>query len=346
MGKTLRVDLCKQTAILWLFLAVIPAGAPFAQTSLSIGEQTHCQANELQIPVYASEFLDINAMTFYIELDTLQADFVDVDNIHPELGSGTLVANFAPSNARITIVWYSIIPVNVEEGVLFDIILEPLGKEDIVLAFDESSEIILSDDTVMEDISYEDGLISAVDLSISQHPEPVEIDQDEDALFSISLANGEGMQYFWQQHNGNEWINVNHDDDQFTGAHTSQLVIHDVTNELDSTAWRCKAYVDYCSVHSDAAVLRVNQTTNTPEIREKTVRVYPNPATDVLFYITDASWDDTVIKMCDVQGETVLISRQTGQAGSIDVARLSPGVYFLQFNASGKTGHIEKIIIR
>ncbi len=346
MGKALHMGLRKQTAILWLFLIAIPAGAPLAQTSLSIGDQTHCQANELQIPVYASEFLDINAMTFYIGLDTLQADFVDVDNLHPDLGSGSLVTNFIPADEKITIVWYSIIPANIEEGVLFDIILQPLGEDDIVLAFDDSSEIILSDDTVMEDIIYEDGLISAIDLAISQHPEPVEADPGEDAQFSISLANMDDMQYVWQHHNGNEWINVNHDDEQFTGVHTSQLVIHDVTNELDSTAWRCKAYVDYCSAHSEAAVLRVNQTTNTPETEEKTVRVYPNPANDVLFYATGASWDETIIQMRNVQGETVLISRQTGQAGNIDVSQLSPGVYFLKFNATGNTGHVEKIIIR
>ncbi|MFX0556401.1 T9SS type A sorting domain-containing protein [Maribacter sp. CXY002] len=57
-------------------------------------------------------------------------------------------------------------------------------------------------------------------------------------------------------------------------------------------------------------------------------KLYPNPATADMVYVTTEKNDIKKIKIFDVFGELVLTDRITNK--TLDISRLSPGVYVVQ----------------
>ncbi len=57
-------------------------------------------------------------------------------------------------------------------------------------------------------------------------------------------------------------------------------------------------------------------------------KLYPNPATADVVYVTTEKNDTKKIKVFDVFGEMVLSDRITNKV--LDISRLSPGVYVVQ----------------
>jgi hypothetical protein len=87
--------------------------------------------------------------------------------------------------------------------------------------------------------------------------------------------------------------------------------------------------------------------TNTNGILSKSIyKVYPNPATDVLFIETDLSLKNAEISLIDALGkETTLLIKNTEKGFSLDVSTLAKGLYFLEIEFDGKLQR-EKVVLR
>lgn len=72
-------------------------------------------------------------------------------------------------------------------------------------------------------------------------------------------------------------------------------------------------------------------------------KLYPNPATADIVYVTTEQNNVKEIRIFDVFGELVLTDRISVKA--LDISRLSPGVYMVQVKENGKSIN-RKLVVR
>ncbi|MBK8954750.1 MAG: T9SS type A sorting domain-containing protein [Saprospiraceae bacterium] len=87
----------------------------------------------------------------------------------------------------------------------------------------------------------------------------------------------------------------------------------------------------------DSLITSTNQS-----FQYKHVKVYPNPASNEI-YFSNFGGDFKTINLMDIHGRKILITVK--RYNSIDISGVEPGIYFLQFVTQGKIQQIEKIII-
>lgn len=72
-----------------------------------------------------------------------------------------------------------------------------------------------------------------------------------------------------------------------------------------------------------------------PDTKESTFKLYPNPATNGVVYITTETNNGKEIVIYDVFGEIVLTDRI--KTKTLNISRLVSGVYVLQLTENNKT---------
>ena len=78
-----------------------------------------------------------------------------------------------------------------------------------------------------------------------------------------------------------------------------------------------------------------NATNSTVTSNEESFKIYPNPATSDIVYITSAYQGNKQIVIYDVFGKVVLTDRI--KLKSLDISKLVAGVYLLQVTENKKT---------
>ncbi len=345
MGNNLKYHAKILTATSLLLCFIAPATA-LAQISISIGDQARCQHSEVLIPVHASEFLNVAALTLFIEIDTLKTQYLELENLHPEMSSGILSTSFNKNSSQIGIVWAQMLPVFIDNEKLFDIRLQ-YHSGNTPLVFTEYCEIAFSDYSIAENVIYEHGLIIPTAISILEHPESIHVDEGQQATFGIETETENSLEYRWQLHNGIEWTNI-HDDDLFSGSDTEQLIIYDVSAELNNTIVRCMVYLDQCVEYSDPALLTVSEMpTQVSETDQPApgLNVFPNPCSSQLFYEVDGPAMAFNLKMLNISGETVYRKNNAQPQGTVQVHAFDAGTYFLQLITHNNRRQTVKVIV-
>ena len=72
---------------------------------------------------------------------------------------------------------------------------------------------------------------------------------------------------------------------------------------------------------------------NTTELSD--VRIYPNPAKDVL-HVDLGTQANATIRIMNVQGQEMFTRKLSGQNNMLDISNLSRGLYFVQMEMDGK----------
>jgi len=72
-------------------------------------------------------------------------------------------------------------------------------------------------------------------------------------------------------------------------------------------------------------------------------KLYPNPATADIVYVTTEQNALKEVRIFDVFGELILTDRMSSRA--LDISRLSPGVYVVQVIENGKSIN-RKLVVR
>jgi hypothetical protein len=330
------------TALLALLLTV-SGGLLYGQHKVTIGQQVRCESSEVLVPVDVSDFENVAAFTFFIQIDTLAVEFVAVENPHPQLSGGGVIANFMESTSRIGITWSSISGVTIESGKLFDLKLD-FHQGIAALAFDENCELASPDGNIIGGATYEDGMLIAA-LQISGQPQPLTVTEGEQAQFDIQLQIPDGHAYQWQQHSGQEWVDLM-EENPFTGVNSHQFTIDSVPLAFNGFAYRCIVAYDNCSQASDSVTLTVSPLTivNMPHTGQPLLSIFPNPFNGLLNYAVSEPGYDYRIQLFDLVGEEVRGFRLHQSEGSMYLPELAPGIYFLKLTGKSFNNETVKVI--
>ena len=92
--------------------------------------------------------------------------------------------------------------------------------------------------------------------------------------------------------------------------------------------------------------LFVNNTTNTNNLKaDELITMYPNPAKDVLYLYISKIMNDTKIEIYDVSGKLILSQNTSVEENTLDVSKLSEGIYILEVK-NDFINEQEKLIIK
>lgn len=110
----------------------------------------------------------------------------------------------------------------------------------------------------------------------------------------------------------------------------SQIHYHTVWRDHVSDYGEDLAGSSIDDLNADAGVSEVSLTAQ--------VKIYPNPATDILYIANDASFSDADLFILDMSGRTLLEKKSvSGTTASIDLSSFANGTYFIKIVQSGKS---------
>ncbi len=345
MNKVFNISIISKPVIWLAIVLMFTGGQLFGQLTVSIGEQLRCENSEVLLPFNVSDFSDVAAFTFYIQIDTLKVEFIDVVNPNVQLAGGGIISNFIPEGSYFIITWQSMSGVSISNGQLFDLMMN-YHEGNSNLFFSDNCEIALSDLTIVENAIYEDGLLMPA-IEITGQPEPVSVTEGQQAQFGISLQNYGEQTYRWQQYDGTAWSELD-ETAPYEGVFSNQLIIQNVPLGFNNYAFRCKVLYDDCLVISDSARLTVSPLTviSIPDKSRPLLRVFPNPAGEVLYYIVDSERSNFNLQLLNLLGEVIVDVFNATFEGNISLENIRPGIYFFRLSDTNFTNEIVKVVKR
>jgi hypothetical protein len=314
-----------------------------AQMTVSIGEQLHCENSEVFVPVNVSDFNDVAAVTLYISLDTLTAEYIEIVNPNAQLSGGSIIANFVESTSVIIITWQSMAPATIPSGKLFDLKMD-FHEGDAALIFLGDCEIALSDLTVVQNVIYVDGLlVDAIQFDLQ--PQPVTVTEGENTVFEVTLQFSGNHIFQWQVNDGSGWSDLE-ETPHYADTKTAQLAILDVPYSFNNYLYRCQVTFDNCSKASDAALLTVSplMVVNTKSQVEPLIQVYPNPCGDLINFKIAGTENEFRLQLLNLLGEVLVEQHALNPSGSIILDSFNPGIYFLQLIRNNGTRETVKVL--
>lgn len=109
------------------------------------------------------------------------------------------------------------------------------------------------------------------------------------------------------------------------GSGNNQYQYNDCASSTGRIFYRLKM-VDADHAFSYSRIIKLD---NVPGV----IKVYPNPSKDrISIFSGDVSLINTVVRVIDVNGRLMIQEKITGLPHSLDIEKLVPGVYYLQFN--------------
>jgi len=329
MSKGLHIQAYNKPVFWLMLLLIFTAGSLSGQMTVSIGEQFQCENAEVYVPVAVSDFTDVAAFTFYIQIDTLKVEYLSIENPNAQLSGGGVISNFAGANSQIIITWSSMTAANIGSGKLFDIKMN-YHQGYPTLVFQNQCEIALSNFTIVENVIYQNGLLVPL-IQVAGQPQNVSVIEGQQAQFNLTLESFAGMAFQWQKYDGSTWSDVV-GELPYSGVNTNQLTIDDVPLSLNNFAFRCSVQFGDCYKMSDSATLTVNPLTviSNKSKDESISCVFPNPCNGKLNYLIKDSEKDFRIKIVNLLGKTVFDVSPQVFSGSILMDNFDPGIYFFQ----------------
>ena len=165
---------------------------------------------------------------------------------------------------------------------------------------------------------------------ITTQPTDVTVPLNGSGMFSTSTS-VTSPTYQWQMDNGTGYMDLTNAG-QFSGVDTDMLTVSNVTLGQNNTLFRCIVTENSnCSDTTDVAVLTVEDNTGLDDLNKNIFNVYPNPTTNS-FTISSDNLINSEFKIIDAQGREVLTGSMNGQEHTIDISKLSKGVYSVVFD--------------
>ncbi len=321
----------KGTAAGLFVLLLLIAAVSFGQPRIRIDNINACDHSEVVVPVRVNDFLDIGSFTLYIYVDTASVSLLSISDANDQLAAGTVESNLDKVNQRLIIAWFGMTPANIEDGKLLDIHLE-LKSPNADLAFQQDSELTLSDLSIIENVDFTSGSAAAFDAFQTS---PAVSTVNEGATVSFSVPAIEGLSYQWQVKEQDEWsMLVNND--VYAGVSTNALQINSVPLELNDHQYRCLISNDICTGASLPSKLEVTVGIIEHGFESSGMRVYPNPAGEAFsFSIENNIIYNGILMIKDIHGSILIEKRIPGMNAdnikSIDISSLSAGLYLVEW---------------
>ena len=337
-----------------IIIIIFFIGELASQTAeISLSPVVGCQGNTLEIPVVATDLVDVGAITLFIDYNKESLVFDTLTAVNNNL-SGLiyndieLPQGITPSG-KIGISWSGFNPVSFSGDELFVLSFTFLGQNDS-LVFSSDNEIADFDANIMP-VNYVNSTISlSEEVSITQQAENLSIYDDESGSFSVEGINISG--YNWEYYMDNQWIAVP-DNNIFSGQDTNTLSICSPDLTLDGVFFRCN--VEGCnSMYSDSVQLFIQPHLIKNIAKAESIKVFPNPAQGfVIIDVSSINNGSYKLSIQNLMSETysVVYERINGNNRTnitIDTQDIAPGVYFIVISGLGNNkGYQErkKIII-
>ena len=164
---------------------------------------------------------------------------------------------------------------------------------------------------------------------ITSQPTDITVPLNGSGMFSTATSIT-SPSYQWQMDNGTGYMDLTNAG-QFSGVDTDILTVSNVTLGQNNTLFRCIVSENSnCSDTTDVAVLTVEDNTGLDDLNKDIFNVYPNPTTNS-FTISSDNLINSEFKIIDAQGREVLTGSMNGQEHTIDISKLSKGVYSVVF---------------
>ncbi len=312
--------------------ALLVYGMAYSQMTVSIDNVSVCEDSIVHVPVRVLDFENVNTFTFHILADTALVSFLTHSNPHPGLVTGALLSNAAVSG-EISVTWFSMSPVTITDGKLFELALT-YKQGSAILGFADNCQVTQSIFPV-EEVDFVNGEVieGGVLPLITEHPQSVSAYEGDEAVFSVSSDIDNFYQ--WQSFDGNSWIDLSNSSEHFQDVDTHELRIRSVSLDLNNVLYRCVVNNIECQVISDSAVLLVSPLgIKNPSVSQPAIFIYPNPGHGNLNYHVSSRLQNASIAIINILGKQVysrhFIELDADRIETIFTGDLQAGLYFVQ----------------
>lgn len=220
----------------------------------SISTYEICAAQEVLIPVYGQDLMNVGAITLYLSFDTVNLVYQSVENIDPQLSG--LTVNLMSNPIKLAMAWSNPTAINFFNAKLFEIKFTSNGNPGVI-AFAGNCEISDTNGIPLNVDYLNGGILSGVPI-ILQNPTDTTIIEDNDASFHVSASNC--SEYLWRESedNGNSWL-VLDDGGNYSGTKTDILTISNVPLSFSNRLYQCVLKSNSCQLNSLPGQLFVDQ---------------------------------------------------------------------------------------
>ncbi len=136
--------------------------------------------------------------------------------------------------------------------------------------------------------------------------------------------------YQWQMDDGTGFVNLSNAG-QYSGTDTDVLTISNVQFGQNNFLYRCIVTSGNCEATSSVGRLTIQDNVGLDDINKNIFNVYPNPTSNS-FTISSEKVINSEFTIIDSQGREMLTGIMNGQEHTIDISKLSKGVYSVVFN--------------
>lgn len=177
--------------------------------------------------------------------------------------------------------------------------------------------------------------------SITVQPQDISREEGNTATFTAGSSSASAI-YQWQVMGATDWENLANGG-QYAGVQTATLSISNLTPSNNGATFRAISTSGVCVDTSGAAVLTVTPPNSITSLDlAKHFTVYPNPVKNKLSIKGDLPVQS--VKVSDILGREQFIFEAGGQQNiEIDLAKLSPGLYWISINTIKGTGIIKVV---
>jgi len=327
------------TLLIFLVIMVLRPVTMISQPVVMIDSYLTCSNEELLIPISIENFMDVAALTLFINIDTAVVEYIDVENVNEAFSSGEFLGGINLADQFISLNWASFTAANIDSGVLCDIRVF-LKDGSVDFNFSENCEIVHSDLSIVENVQYLSGTIATLS-SFSPNPSSQSVIDGSPANINMDEM-PDNITYQWQVYDNGSWINITNTT-IYSGVQTSTLYIQSATADLNNNVYRCFLTANNCSEGSMSSVLTVmpNGLSDDDVFTKNTIlNVYPNPVSEYLNCYFNSNINNGGLRLINSNGDFVhqykLEDILPGSDIQFNLASLKSGNYILQLNIADK----------
>jgi uncharacterized delta-60 repeat protein len=174
---------------------------------------------------------------------------------------------------------------------------------------------------------------------INTNPTDIQVNIGNQAIFTTS---SNATNYQWQVNSGSGFQNI-FNGGQFSGATSNNLTVYNTSMSNDNNQFRCEITANNCSTTSNSAILTVVNNVGINDFENKNIfELYPNPSGDFVNLKSNLSLLEIKYEIVDNAGRIVLSGVLQNDNQSIDVSKLSRGIYNL--NVIGSHSKTMKLV--
>lgn len=316
----------------------------------TLGQLTSCPNQMILEPVYVGDFLDVVEFTFNIAYDDSVLEFISLENIHPDLASGSITTSPLGNPPGVAVQWEGTSPVSITSGKLFDLKFE-YSNNSTSVAFANGTQVYNSSFNLIN-ITLTNGHVYQHELPIIlAQPESQTVRQGEEGIFAVEATGTNSYQWQVSTDGGQNWSDLVNAIPYYNVT-TAELTIDPVSWSLNDYQYACLLANAHCELRSAAAVLSVD-TLMAVGTGINTISgvpgVSPNPVSSSFTLSFDGKgYSMAEISMCNMGGQLIShVARMNLQSGRnervIDLSGFPPGVYLCEIRLHGQA---DMVILR